>query len=244
MYKILKTLDNTLPVDEYSTYKRFGLNQTEEEKAAEAVYIDPREEILGDALKQAEEILESARTVADQIRQEAFEEGSRNGEEAGYQEGVDKAYKEHQLILEEKNKMLEQEIADYVKDMEIEKQKVLEEYMDDLKNIALAIGEKIVQVSLRSSSEVIEKMILSATERLKKTAWAKIYVGKNGEQLQINGDSRLLQELSKLSDNVKIIVMDEEEPGTCIVELPDEIIDISVGTQLENIKEIMNNARI
>ncbi len=53
-----------------------------------------------------------------------------------------------------------------------------------------------------------------------------------------------MQELSNLSDTVKVIIMDGEEPGTCIVERPDEIIDVSVGTQLENIREIMNNARI
>ena len=38
--------------------------------------------------------------------------------------------------------------------------------------------------------------------------------------------------------------MDKEEQGTCIVELPGEIIDISVPTQLENIKDIINNAKV
>ena len=38
--------------------------------------------------------------------------------------------------------------------------------------------------------------------------------------------------------------MDHEEAGTCIIELPDEIIDASVGTQIENIKDIINNARV
>ena len=34
------------------------------------------------------------------------------------------------------------------------------------------------------------------------------------------------------------------EEGTCIIELPDEIIDASVGTQMENIKDILNNVRV
>ena len=41
---------------------------------------------------------------------------------------------------------------------------------------------------------------------------------------------------------MKIVVM-EEEPGTCIIELPSEIIDLSTGTQLENIRGILENAR-
>ena len=87
-------------------------------------------------------------------------------------------------------------------------------------------------------------MILAATEKLKKTAWAKIYVAKTTEEMDIQGDVQLLRELAKLSDNVKIIVMEDAEPGTCIVELPQEIIDISAGTQMENIRDILNNARI
>lgn len=244
MSRILKTAKDEQLVNEFKTYCRFELHNTEQPDESKEAYKDPEEEALEGALKQAEEILDSARNVAEQMRQDAFEEGRKQGMEAGYRDGKEQAYQEQLLVQEERLKMLERQIESYVKDMEIEKQRLLEQYIDDLKNISLAIGEKIVQVSLKSSSEVIEKMILSATDKLKKTSWAKIYVGKNGEQLKMQGDTRFLQELSKISDNVKIIVMDEEEPGTCIVELPGEIIDISVGTQLENIKEIMNNARL
>ncbi len=57
-------------------------------------------------------------------------------------------------------------------------------------------------------------------------------------------DSELLESLSHLSDNVKIITMNNGDEGTCIIELPDEVIDASVGTQLENIKDILNNVRV
>ena len=90
-----------------------------------------------------------------------------------------------------------------------------------------------------------EWMMIAATGKLRKSAWAKIYVGSMGEKgTDVKADPRFLQELEHLSDNVKIVMMDGVEPGTCIVERPDEIIDVSVGTQLENIREIMNNARL
>ncbi len=60
--------------------------------------------------------------------------------------------------------------AAYIVDVERLKDKALEKYMDDLKEIALAIGEKIVRTSLRSNARVIERMILAATEKLKKSA--------------------------------------------------------------------------
>ncbi|HCO28158.1 MAG TPA: flagellar biosynthesis/type III secretory pathway protein, partial [Lachnospiraceae bacterium] len=106
------------------------------------------------------------------------------------------------------------------------------------------IAEKIIQTSLKSSGEIIKRMIVSATDKLKKTEWVKIYIDRFGYEKLLEVDSVLAAELSYLSDNIKIIVMDKEEIGSCIVEVPEEIIDLSVSTQLENIKDIINNARL
>ena len=71
------------------------------------------------------------------------------------------------------------------------------------------------------------------------TDWKLGLIGRNGK-----GKTTFLNALSHLSDNVKIVTMDSDEEGICIIELPDEIIDASVSTQLENIKDILNNARV
>lgn len=192
----------------------------------------------------AEQILEAARLGAEQIKEEARQEGFEQGVKEGYEAGTEKAMEEHRIRIDQEMLKLQERIAQLVKEVEVEKERLLEEYLDDLKNISLAIGEKIVQISLKSSEEVIERMILAATEKLKKAAWAKIYIGRGQEMMDVHGDADFLKSLSKLAENVKIIMMDQEDIGTCIVELPDEVIDISVGTQLENIKEILNNARL
>ena len=127
--------------------------------------------------------------------------------------------------------------------MSIEKTKLLEQYIDDLKRISLAVAEKIVQTSLKSSGDIVKRMILAATDKIRKKQWAKIYVTKADTGVSMEVDTEFLEAMSKLSDNIKIITMDNGEDGTCIIELPDEIIDASVGTQLENIKDILNNVR-
>ena len=176
---------------------------------------------------------------------EAYEEGLEAGRKAGYEEGFREGEAEGLNNYRKKTVELEDMLASCIVDVEAQKAKTLEKYMDDLKEVSLAIGEKIVRTSLRSNARVIERMILAATEKLKKSAWAKIYIGATQEiGRDISADPRFLQELGNLSDTVKIIIMEGEEPGTCIVERPDEIIDVSVGTQLENIREIMNNARL
>lgn len=200
---------------------------------------------MDEMMLQAEKVLENARDAAERIKHEAYEEGLEAGRRAGHEEGFREGEAEGLEIYQNKIVELEDMLAACIADVETQKAKTLEKYMDDLKEVSLAIGEKIVRTSLRSNARVIERMILAATEKLKKSAWAKIYIGATQEiGRDINADARFLQELSNLSDTVKIIIMEGEETGTCIVERPEEIIDVSVGTQLENIREIMNNARL
>ena len=87
-------------------------------------------------------------------------------------------------------------------------------------------------------------MIISATEKLKKTAWVKIYMDKYDYDMMMEADAGVIDELSHLSDNIKFIVMDKEDRGSCIIEMPEEIVDVSVNTQIENIKDILENVRI
>ena len=60
--------------------------------------------------------------------------------------------------------------------------------------------------------------------------------------LYVQADGHLAEKLSRLSDNVKFIVMEDGKCGSCIIEMPDGIIDMSVDTQLENIHRLVDNA--
>lgn len=246
----LPNLIFTLAAQELEKQKE---NQAEaEQQPAEEEKENKQEIILSGAIQQAQEILAGAKREAEKIRQEAlkskqeaYEEGYIKGVEEGTAEGRQKAYEEYKQELKQQwNKVLD-DVESCAKDIESAKEKVLEEHLDDLKNISLAIGEKIVQTSLKSSSGIVKNMIISATSKLKKSAWAKIYIAnsEDADERQIQGDADFLLALSRIADNVKITVMEDAAPGTCIIELPQEVIDISVNTQMENITEILNNAR-
>ena len=215
-------------------------------KTEEELLREKSQELFHENVEKAKAVLNQARIEALRIKKEAHEEGYVEGMEKGCEDGRKKAYEEHREELKGEYQNLREKLEKYAVDMQHAKEKVTEDYLDDLKNISLAIGEKIIQTSLKSSGDVVKNMILAATEKLKRTAWAKIYISDDPEEkaASIRGDADLLRELSKISDNVKIIVMEDAAPGTCIVELPQEVMDISVSTQMENIKEILNNARV
>ena len=66
-----------------------------------------------------------------------------------------------------------------------------------------------------------------------------IYVADCDVKGAAQADPALASALSGLSGHVKIVPMHDAEPGTCIVEMPDEIIDASASTQLDNIRAIV-----
>lgn len=211
--------------------------QRQEEEARER---EKASEILAEARKEAEQLLEDARKQAEILREEAFEQGHKEGIASGRQEAMLECRQEY----EEEIQVFRKNVTEFIDGIRQEKSVVMEKYLDDLKRTVLAIAEKVIHISLRSSENVIHRMIIAATDKLKKTEWAKIYITKCGTEISMEADVEFLNALSHLSDNVKIVAMDSDEEGICIIELPDEIIDASVSTQLENIKDILNNARV
>lgn len=192
----------------------------------------------------AEEILQDARKEVEQIRENAAAEGYQSGYEKGFKEGADRAILDHGKAMQSRMEELGRDMEAALNAVAEAKEKCLRTYLEELKDCAVAVAEKVIHLSLKSSGEIIKRMIISETERLKKTAWVKIYMEKTDYEMILETDADVIGELSRLSDNIKFIVMDKEHSGNCIIEMPDEIIDISVDTQLENIKEILQNIGI
>ena len=222
--------------------------------AAQAPEETIEDSILSEAQAEAEKIRQEAERLVEQLRDEAKEEielRKREAAEQGYQEGYARGLEEgRQKAIEEYGAQLKEQLAEFQRDMERAlasaeraKEESLNKYLDELKNCAIAVGEKVIHISLKSSGDVIRRMILSETEKLKKTAWVKIYMEKTDYEMMMKGDADMIGELSRLSDNVKFVVMNKYKSGRCIIEMPDQVVDVSVDTQLENIREVLENVR-
>ncbi len=222
-------------------------DEPEEAKQKESLAEEWEEErlrLLEEAERKARQILEEAEREADRKREEAAEEGRREGYEAGYREGRQKAEEEFREGIQDNLLEFQADMKRALKAVDTAKENCLHAYLEELKDCAVAVGEKVIHISLKSSGEVIKQMIVSATEKLKKTAWVKIYIDKYDYDMMMAADAGVMDELSHLSDNIKFIVMDKEDRGSCIIEMPEEIVDVSVNTQIENIKDILENVRL
>ena len=198
------------------------------------------DELIRNARAQAERIIEEAKQAAEaevaRIHQQASEEGYNQGYVEGQRKGEEEASaatrKAAQESVEAVQRFLTQ--ANNMRDEKIDK------LSGELLDVAVAVAEKVVHVSLKSSEEIIKRMIIAATEKMKRREWVQIYVADCDVTGVAQSDPSLTAALSCLSDHIKIVPMRDAETGTCIVEMPDEIIDASASTQLENIRSVIH----
>ncbi|MDD3395478.1 MAG: FliH/SctL family protein [Anaerotignum sp.] len=204
----------------------------------EAQLKEKEKKIIAEAKRKADEMMSQAKTDAEEIKKNAFEQASAEGYEEGYQ----KAYVEHKAKMDEETAVFLLQIRDFIQAYEVEKNQLIAQNIDELKELAIGIAEKVIQISLKTSGEIIKKMIVTATNKMKYKDWAKIYISKSDSFLIVESNADLIDAISHLSENIKVVVMEDSAPGTCIIELPDQIIDASASTQIENIRAIMKSA--
>ena len=212
--------------------------------------ISREEEELRFAQIQAQAILDDARRDAEAYRAQArkeFEEelaalreqARQEGYEAGYAEGMDQAAREGKA---ERKKLAAEQIRaveQFLSRAARERDKMLDDTREEIKDLAVAIAEKVIRVSLKNSSDILLRMVDAATDTHKRCEWAHIYVADCDLRGKVYTTPELVSVLGHVSSRIRIIPMADDESGTCIVELPDVILDASVSTQMENIKEVL-----
>ncbi len=203
------------------------------------------DQILRDAERRAAEILETAQREAREQSEAILEESRRAGLEAGRAEGmalgVQQALEEGRQERERQAQAQEAEVAQFLERAGQALDRQMDDNVEELRDLALAIAEKVVSVSLKSSSEVICRMIQAAIDKRKRREWVHIYIAECDAKRLVKLPQSLTSALSALSGRVRIIPMADDEAGTCIIEMPDEIIDASAATQLNNIRTMLSD---
>ena len=200
--------------------------------------------ILAQAEEEARQLKEKAIAEAqaevETMRSNAREEGYR----MGYAQGMGEGRAEGRQELEKKAAAQEKEIQQFMKEALRARDQMLEDCRQELKELALTIAEKVIRVSLKSSGDILIRMIESATAKRRRCEWVQIYIADCDAKASASTVPELAEAMSRLSDRVRIIPMADDESGTCIIEMPDEILDVSVSTQLDNLRGIISNADI
>ena len=197
------------------------------------------EAILADAKREAEQYKEQLRAEFDQELETVRRDAKEEGYSRGYAEGMAQAMQEGKAECERMALEQVKGVESFLEAAARSRDRMLDDSREELKDLAVAIAEKIIHVSLKNSSDIILRMVDAATDTHKRCEWAHIYVADCDVGGQAYTVPELTAALSHIADRVRVIPMPDEESGTCIVELPDVIYDASVSTQLGNIKELL-----
>ena len=200
------------------------------------------EEILADARRRGEEEAEALRQAAQAEIEALKAEAQADGYREGYAEGLTQARLDTEAKFVQEAQERGRQVQAFLEKATLARDEMLVQTRSELRDLSIAVAEKVIHISLKSSGEVIARMIQVATEKLKRREWVHIYIAGCDAKTPSQIAPELMTALAGLSDHVKIIPMADDESGTCIIEMPDEIIDASVSTQISNIKDILSES--
>lgn len=206
-----------------------------------------REIILKEANDEALKIVNTAKRNAQNDIAECKKKGYEEGYTAGMEVGKNKGYTEGYEIgrvkaSEEIQNQVDSKLAELIEmlsKVEYEKEEMISKYEEGLTKLALDISEKIIKQKINNDSNVVASIVKSAIKDFRNVEWIKIYISAKDDVIKIQADKDLINELNKISSDVKFEILEDLNEGSAIIETSEEIIDTSIETQLKNLKEMV-----
>lgn len=196
------------------------------------------DKIIKKAKKTAQE---DANRIFEETRKEAYEEGNQKGYSEGYTKGYVEAYEKGLKSINQDFDGILCEITEGVKALEEYKDDLQKSQLKHMKDLVMSIAEKVTCINFESRSDVIQNMIVQALDKSKSSQWIKIHISGFDSERFFEIQDDLIESIKHISEFIRVEVMEGAQSGTCIIEMPDKIIDASINTQLENIRNISDS---
>lgn len=212
--------------------------QQEELAALKESYIEQGKEVILEAKRRADNIIQTANenaagiaataqeernSVLIQAKAEGFEQGQRDGVEACLAAGRD--------ILNEAKA--------YAERINAEKEQLFADYEQDIYDTVMAIAKKVTLDSITSKdSAAVKRLIKKAAKDFRNSDRIKITLNENGANEELTADYEYLRELCGGIPNIEVELLPDAEEGTVIVDNGSEITDAGIQTQLRMIQEL------
>ncbi len=206
-----------------------------QEDISRALRIDPEEEakeffvrVKRRAEQEAKKIIEEAYKEAEKIKQQAYLDAKRE--------------KENELnkLIDQKRKELKEygkRLGNILSSLNIEKEKLLQQYKEDLVEFIKIAVEKTLQVVLTDKyTDVFFALLKEAIKILDNQKDVKVFVNKDDVPL-VND---LFNSIDIKSLNWEVVGQEDVEKGTIVLKTNKVIIDNSIHQRLSHTKEMVN----
>ena len=175
-----------------------------------------------------EETIKNAEADAEIIRKTAAEKG--------YSEGNEKSKATAEKYLSAAAELVSQATA--------QKEAYYISHKDELIETACFLAEKLIATKLSEDKSVIANIAANAAKDFRNSERVKISLASADISAEATADIDYLKSLIKGIPDIEIEILENAKTGTVVLDNGSEIIDASVPTQLDFLKEIMENSRI
>lgn len=185
-----------------------------------------KEKVLGDLRKSINKEKTAWLEQKELEKKQAEEVGYKIGYDAGYED----VFKQYESLINEANQIATSAKQDYDKTINKHEYAILE--------LAITIAEKIIANKLEEKPESFIDMVKQAIQDLKDSSQVEIYVHPDNYQLILNQKEELEQMVRK-EDVISVYNDRELDVGDCLIKHPYGQIDVSIDTQLQQIKHVL-----
>ncbi len=188
---------------------------------------------------------EIAKEAADEKRRgysEGYAEGLRQGKQAGFAAGTQQGLQEGRKQAAADNCRKLEELGAMIEAVEKSKTRILQKFEGDLQELAFAMARSILKKELEIDKRAMRSIIVGAMDTYRNQEWVRIYVSDNTANILLKADGGIVKALKEVSDNVKVVASKGMDDSGCIIELPDQVIDAGIDTQLNKIRDAVRSA--
>lgn len=201
-------------------------------------YIEQGKQVIIEAKRRADGIVNNANAEADAIvrdaekkRDDVLIKARAEGFEQGKKDGAALALTESRNILDE--------ARDFSDKINTGKAELFAKYEKDIYDTVMDIANKVTMNSMSvKDGTAAKKLIKAAAKDFRNSQLIRITLDENDASIELSGDYEYLKELCGGMAHVEVELLADAEPGTVIVDNGEEITDAGIMTQLRMIREL------
>lgn len=201
-------------------------------------YIEQGKQVIIEAKRRADGIIENANSEADGIvadaekkRGDVFIKARAEGFEQGKKDGA-------ALVLTESRNILD-EARGFSDKINTGKAELFARYEKEIYDTVMEIANKVTMNSMSvKDGTAAKKLIKAAAKDFRNSQLIRITLDENDASVELSGDYEYLKELCGGLAHVEVELLADAEPGTVIVDNGEEITDAGIMTQLRMIREL------
>ena len=186
---------------------------------------------LEKASAEAARIRQDAKSEADRIRTQAYDEARKEGFEKGEKEGFEKG-------LDQVNRLISQ-LEVITRDVDECKRNILENAKHDIVDLAVEIADKVVKSTCAKQRDIAVRNAEYALGLLKEKSPVVLRVNLADMDVAREYRSLLLNMFDKV-ESIKIAEDHSVEQGGCVVESTTGGVDARLSTQLSSIRSSLH----